>query len=84
MNFTIPLKSSGTGTWTTVEGKTRVVLNIEHGFTDANKQPMVVCKDSEDEPYQKIEEITFDTGNISIIMSEENKVAINLFAFYPQ
>ncbi len=84
LNFTIPLKSSGTGTWTTVEGKTRVVLNIEHGFTDANKQPMVVCKDSEDEPYQKIEEITFDTGNISIIMSEENKVAINLFAFYPQ
>lgn len=84
LNFTIPLKSSGIGTWTTVESKTRVVLDIEHGFTDANKQPMIVCKDSDDEPYQKIEEITFDTGSISIIMSEENKVAINLFAFYPQ
>ena len=84
LNFTIPLKSSGVGTWTTVESKTRVVLDIEHGFTNANKQPMIVCKDSDDEPYQKIEEITFDTGSISIIMSEENKVAINLFAFYPQ
>jgi len=83
-NFTIPLKSSGTGTWsTTSDNKVQVVLSVANNFT-SDKQPMVVCKDKDNEDYSNIESISFDTNTITVVMSKENSKAINLFTFYPQ
>ena len=84
LSFTIPLKSSGTGAWsTTSNNKTQVVLSIANKFT-SDKQPMITCKDINNDDYGNIESISFDTNSITIIMSKENSKIINLFAFYPQ
>lgn len=84
LSFTIPLKSSGTGAWsTTSDSKTQVVLSIANKFT-SDKQPMITCKDINNDDYGNIESISFDTNSITIIMSKENSKIINLFAFYPQ
>lgn len=84
LSFTVPLKSSGTGAWsTTSDGKTQVVLSIANKFT-SDKQPMITCKDINNDDYGNIESISFDTNSITIIMSKENSKLINLFAFYPQ
>lgn len=84
LSFTVPLKSSGTGAWsTTSDSKTQVVLSIANKFT-SDKQPMIICKDINNDDYGNIESISFDTNSITIIMSKENSKVINLFAFYPQ
>lgn len=84
LSFTVPLKSSGTGTWsTTSDGKTQVVLSVANNFT-SDKQPMVTCKDINNDDYGNIESISFDTNSITVVMSKENTKEINLFAFYPQ
>ena len=84
LSFTVPLKSSGTGAWsTTSDNKTQVVLSIANKFT-SDKQPMITCKDINNDDYGNIESISFDTNSITIIMSKENSKLINLFAFYPQ
>lgn len=84
LSFTVPLKSSGTGAWsTTSDGKTQVVLSVANKFT-SDKQPMITCKDINNDDYGNIESISFDTNSITIIMSKENSKIINLFAFYPQ
>ena len=84
LSFTVPLKSSGTGAWsTTSDNKTQVVLSIANKFT-SDKQPMIICKDINNDDYGNIESISFDTNSITIIMSKENSKVINLFAFYPQ
>lgn len=84
LSFTVPLKSSGTGAWsTTSDSKTQVVLSIANKFT-SDKQPMIICKDINNDDYRNIESISFDTNSITIIMSKENSKVINLFAFYPQ
>ena len=84
LSFTVPLKSSGTGAWsTTSDNKTQVVLSIANKFT-SDKQPMITCKDINNDDYENIESISFDTNSITIIMSKENSKVINLFAFYPQ
>ena len=84
LSFTIPLKSSGTGAWsTTSDSKTQVVLSIANKFT-SDKQPMITCKDINNDDYGNIESISFDTNSITIVMSKENSKEINLFAFYPQ
>lgn len=84
LNFTVPLKSSGIGTWsTTSDGKTQVVLSVANNFT-SDKQPMVTCKDINNDDYGNIESISFDTNSITVVMSKENTKEINLFAFYPQ
>lgn len=84
LSFTVPLKSSGTGAWSiTSDSKTQVVLSIANKFT-SDKQPMITCKDINNDDYGNIESISFDTNSITIIMSKENSKLINLFAFYPQ
>lgn len=84
LSFTVPLKSSGTGAWSTIsDSKTQVILSIVNNFT-SDKQPMITCKDINNDDYGNIESISFDTNSITIIMSKENTKEINLFAFYPQ
>ena len=84
LSFTIPLKSSGTGAWsTTSDSKIQVVLSIANSFT-SDKQPMITCKDINNDDYKNIESISFNTNSITIVMSKENSKIINLFAFYPQ
>lgn len=84
LSFTIPLKSSGTGAWsTTSDSKTQVVLSVANKFT-SDKQPMITCKDINNDDYGNIESISFDTNSITVVMSKENTKEINLFAFYPQ
>lgn len=83
LNFTIPLQSSGTGTWATVDNKIQVVLSIANNFT-ANKEPIIILKKGNQEDYNNIESISFDSESIVILLKAENSQEIQLFAFYPQ
>lgn len=83
LNFTIPLKTSDEGVWSTTEnGKIQVVLSIANDFVEG-QEPIIILKNGNITDYNKIETIVFNSSSIVVTMTEENSQSIDLFAYFP-